>query len=837
MSAGESQSFLSISSHSNNQLLKQEAIEASPDYNTQSSDVSSKSSADSIDVKDDIKSLTEKLSAALVNVSAKEDLVKQHSQVAEEAIAGWEKAENEAVVLKQKLQDAVHQNSALEDRVSRLDGALKECVKQLRQAREEQELKIVEAVAKTSRDWETTKFELESRLLELKNKAESVSFSPDLWHKIEALEKENSALKLELSSNLEEMEFRTIERDLSIQAAETATKQQLESVKKVAKLEAECRILKARGCESCSVNAEITASASTYVESLTDDQSDIWASALIAELDQFKNEKVNRNVPGSSVEIDLMDDFLEMERLAALPETKSEYQFLEAKTTVKQSIDGDNLLKEEHETMIHRTLELEEKLEKLEAEKVELEIALAKSQENLEASELQLRDMETKLSELRTELCMTNEAKHHLESQLSTLETDAESMSTKIDSVEAEIEKESTLLEQVSVNTNKSKQLLESQFINSKEEAEMMSSKIHLLEMELAEMRIELCMKDEAKLHLESQLSTLETDAETMSAKIDSLEAEIEKERTLSQQVSAHATESKQLLESQLISIKADAWMMSAKIDLLETELVELREELCTSNETKQHLKSQLSTLETDAETMSTKIDSLEAEIEKERTLSEQVLVTANKSKKLLESQLISIKEEARMTSAKIDSLETEVEKERALSSQIAVKCRELEEELSRKQQEAELQQTANSNFEPKIKQEDLAVAAGKLAECQKTIASLGQQLKSLATLEDFLIDTTSIPEFLRGGSLIKSGGGEPWELHYNETYYRKGDAESPRASAICHGQSVNKDGNTPPSSSSSSSVMSSKHGSSEKNRNGFAKFLVRSKNGIQLEI
>ncbi|KAK8552327.1 hypothetical protein V6N13_120737 [Hibiscus sabdariffa] len=53
----------------------------------------------------------------------------------------------------------------------------------------------------------------------------------------------------------------------------------------------------------------------------------------------------------------------------------------------------------------------------------------------------------------------------------------------------------------------------------------------------------------------------------------------------------------------------------------------------------------------------------------------------------------------------------------------------------------------SNRTFEVKIKQEDLATAAGKLAECQKTTASLGQQLKYLATLEDFLIDTTIIPE------------------------------------------------------------------------------------------
>ncbi|XVF64568.1 hypothetical protein PTKIN_Ptkin09bG0179100 [Pterospermum kingtungense] len=695
-SPGETESSGSISSHFERYSDDQEAFKASPNSNTQSPEVSSKASTNSEDVNDSIKCLTQKLSAALVNVSAKEDLVKQHAKVAEEAIAGWEKAENEVEVLKQKLEAAVQKNSTLEDRVSHLDGALKECVRQLRQAREEQEQKIHEAVAKTTRDWETTKFELESQLLELQNKAESAKyeplpdFSPDHLKKIEALEKENSALKLELSSQLEEMEIRTIERDLSTQAAEIASKQHLESIKKVGKLEAECRRLKAIACKSSLINDRKSPSASSiYVESLAYSQSDSgerlnveidahkrsglkankgepscsdsWASALIAELDQFKNEKViNRNLPGSSIEIDLMDDFLEMERLAALSETKSENQCLESKAAPKQSKqskDSDGLLKSELEAMIHRTAELEEKLENIEVEKAELEIALSKSQESLKASEIQLRDSKMKLGELQRELCMANEAKQHLE----------------------------------------------------------------------------------------SQLSSMETDAETMSEKIDSLKAEIEKERALSAQVSVNTDESKKLLESQLISLEA----------------------------------------------------------------------------------------EARTMSAKIDSLETEVEKERALSAQITVKCQALEEELSRKKQEAELQQTANSNVEVKIKQqEELAVAAGKLAECQKTIASLGQQLKSLATLEDFLIDTTSIPGFSRGEALIPKAGGEPWKLHSNETLPSKKDPESPRVCADHSGPSVNKnDGNTPPSSSSSSSTVS------EKSRNGFAKFFTRSKNGVQLEI
>lgn len=51
-----------------------------------STETSSNSSEN--EVQETVKSLTEKLSAALLSISAKEDLVKQHSKVAEEAVSG-----------------------------------------------------------------------------------------------------------------------------------------------------------------------------------------------------------------------------------------------------------------------------------------------------------------------------------------------------------------------------------------------------------------------------------------------------------------------------------------------------------------------------------------------------------------------------------------------------------------------------------------------------------------------------------------------------------------------------------------------------------------------------
>lgn len=460
---------------------------------------------------------------------------------------GWEKAENEVAVLKQQLEAAVQENLGLEDRVNRLDGALKECVRQLRQAREEQEEKISEAVVKKTREWESTKFELESQLLELQTQVEAakayppVPFDPDLCHILEGLEKENSALKHELLSQSEELqalekensalryeflsqseelEIRTIERDLSTQAAETASKQHLDSIKKVAKLEAECRRLKAARRSSSIHDHRPVAASLLHIESLTDSQSDngeqlntgeinlhqtssfevnvsepscsdSWASALIAELDQFRNEKVvSRNIPASPIEIDLMDDFLEMERLASLPQTKHKGHSHESQAVLSHVSNEDSSLRAELETMTHRMAELEdklekkeaekveleialtvmaeleEKLEKLEAERAELEIALTVSQDCIKTSEIQLREAEIKLEELQKELDSANESKQALESLLIAMEADAKIMSSRVDSLEADIKKEHAMSAEIGVRCRE----LEDELLKKKQE-------------------------------------------------------------------------------------------------------------------------------------------------------------------------------------------------------------------------------------------------------------------------------------------------------------------------------------------------------------------------------
>ncbi|EOX92710.1 hypothetical protein QUC31_003780 [Theobroma cacao] len=638
--------------------------QAGATHSSLSLEVTSKAVPMDEEVNDNVKSLTEKLSAALINISAKEDLVKQHAKVAEEAVSGWEKAEKDVLALKQQLDAAIKKTAALEDRVGHLDGALKECVRQLRQAREEQERRIHEAVAKKCHEWESSKSELESQLVDLKaqlqtTKSETAaSVDPDLHPKLEAFEKENSALKLQLLSRAEELQLRIIERDLSTQAAETASKQHLESIKKLAKLEAECRKLKVIARKASPANDQKSYAASSIcVDSFTDSQSDSgdrllavetnmrkmsglemnecetsrsesWTSALITELDQFRNEKaVGRNIMAPSVEINLMDDFLEMERLAALPDTESATGFNEAGLVSDQTSTVENPLKAEVETFIHRIAELEGKLAMTEAEKLELKLAFTESQKQLETLQNQLREAETKLADLQTQLALAD---------------------------------------------------------NSKQAAE-----------------------DEVKV--------------------------------------------------------------------------------------------------------------------------------ANMNREVAESRFRDAEIEVKTLLSKVTSLEEEVGREQALSARNVSKCKELEDELSKLKREAELrldaerQLVASYNEELKAQQDkELAIAASKLAECQKTIASLGRQLKSLATLDDFLIDPDKPLELVDGGLQCPKNGEEQPKPGSTYMDFSKRGAESSKL--VGEYVKYSQNGNAVESTLPLKPVTAS-----DKSRTGFGKIVPRSRSGKQV--
>ncbi|KAF3777748.1 Filament-like plant protein [Nymphaea thermarum] len=522
--SGDTESSGSLSSHSERCSDEQEVSRASPN-DAQSQMESANMVVDASD--ETVKSLTEKLSAALLNASAKEDLVKQHARVAEEAVSGWERAETEAIILKQHLEAVTQQNSVLEDRVGHLDDALKECVRQLRQAREDQEQKIHEALVERTKVWDSIKFELENRILELETQLKaSKGDSPSMKAKLVSAEQENAALKRQLIMCTEELEVRSIERDLSTQSAEIASKQHLDSIKKLARLEAECRKLRALSRKASASwqtppaaiqEADYRSVTSlVFVDSLADSQSDhgdrllaiendlqdfhgssgkpsslelnekelscsdSWASALIAELDQFKNEKVGTKnfTVTASKNLYLMDDFLEMEKLAASEngglQNDLRQEVGDGGNEMLAQENGASCLKEELEALQHRVSDLEEQVENLTAEKVGLETTLAECQGRLEVKSRRLMEVEQTLLEIQQQLASAKDAnrrfevdfeaicvqKESVEMELKAANASINALKTNVDMLQAKIEEERTSSANVQVKCQELEEML-----------------------------------------------------------------------------------------------------------------------------------------------------------------------------------------------------------------------------------------------------------------------------------------------------------------------------------------------------------------------------------------
>ncbi|KAJ6731037.1 FILAMENT-LIKE PLANT PROTEIN 4 [Salix viminalis] len=224
-------------------------------------------------LEDQIKDLNEKLSAAHSELTTKENLVKQHAKVAEEAVSGWEKAEAEALALKNHLETVTLSKLTAEDRASHLDGALKECMRQIRNLKEEHEQKVQEVVLNKNKQLDKIKMDFEAKIANLdqellRSAAENAALSRSLQDcsnmvikvseeksqadaeidllksNIESCEREINSLKYEFHVVSKELEIRNEEKNMIMRTAEAANKQHTEGVKKIAKLEAECQRLR-----------------------------------------------------------------------------------------------------------------------------------------------------------------------------------------------------------------------------------------------------------------------------------------------------------------------------------------------------------------------------------------------------------------------------------------------------------------------------------------------------------------------------------------------------------------------------------------------------------------
>uniref|UniRef100_A0A7C9ECM2 Filament-like plant protein 7 n=1 Tax=Opuntia streptacantha TaxID=393608 RepID=A0A7C9ECM2_OPUST len=221
----------------------------------------------------DLRDLSDKLSSALSECDAKDELAKKHAKTAQEALAGWEKAEAKALSLNQELDEAMKQRKICDERTTHLDAALKECMQQLRFVREDQEKRIHDVLLKASKELEETKMFLREKLAESDKKIAKLTADNSQLNKmlvlkeqvieeltqqrakveadtnalglrVESLEKENNSLRYEVRILEKEVDIRNEEREFNRRSADAAHKQHLENVKKIAKLESECQRLR-----------------------------------------------------------------------------------------------------------------------------------------------------------------------------------------------------------------------------------------------------------------------------------------------------------------------------------------------------------------------------------------------------------------------------------------------------------------------------------------------------------------------------------------------------------------------------------------------------------------
>ncbi|CAL9089047.1 unnamed protein product [Musa textilis] len=261
------------SSHSTLSNTGGNQVDQDVNYTVNYVQISAESYAHVTELENQVNVLNEKLSATLIEMTAKDDLVKQHAKVAEEAVSGWEKAEAESSALKHQLESVTLLKLTAIERASHLESALKECMKQTRNVKEESEQKLHDVIFAKTKQWEKIKAELEAKLVAfeeelLKASAENAALSRSIQEcsdilmqvsdekmqadteievlktNIDSCKKEINSLKYELHVTSKELEIRNEEKNMSTKSADAANKQHLEDVKKISKLEAECQRLR-----------------------------------------------------------------------------------------------------------------------------------------------------------------------------------------------------------------------------------------------------------------------------------------------------------------------------------------------------------------------------------------------------------------------------------------------------------------------------------------------------------------------------------------------------------------------------------------------------------------
>ncbi|KAL3814245.1 hypothetical protein ACJIZ3_015513 [Penstemon smallii] len=305
-------------------------------------EVQSLPSEKELDLQNSLKTLNHKLDSVLDECSAKDKLLQGYQKTAEDALTDKHKAEEQVLRLKQELDQVLQQKVAL-------NSALKDTMLQLNQLRKEQDQRVGTAVFEATKEFKNAHKELEEKSSYLSNvllvkdkliedlnncKCQTEAEFEALMTRLDSVEKENAFLRYEYRSLDKELHLRNDELGYSHRSLEASQKQNLDNVKKVKKLEAECQRLRGmtrkRYCNEIPSKKlgfivdrvkELENENNILKECLAKKEEEI-ACLLKAEdsgLTLSDSNEISHSHswgPALASEMSLMDDFLEMEKLA-----------------------------------------------------------------------------------------------------------------------------------------------------------------------------------------------------------------------------------------------------------------------------------------------------------------------------------------------------------------------------------------------------------------------------------------------------------------------------------------------------------------------------------------
>ncbi|KAL7156834.1 hypothetical protein ABFS83_02G036000 [Erythranthe nasuta] len=307
-----------------------------------------------IDLGNTVEALNEELASVLDECSAKQELVEKYKKTAENAIADKHKADEEIERQKHELHEIRQQRGAESERLfADLNSALKDCMEQLNQSRKEQDQKIEYAVSEKSKEFEKSRNKLEEKIGNLT--AESAYFSKALvvkekiigdlnriknqtegelevlMKRLDSIEKENAFLRYEFRALEKEVEFGRC-------SLEASRKKHSENLKKIKKLEGECQRMRGLTQKKLPDSSSTPENTRKKMGLLVDQVRDLEKENKVLkeclakkEEEAFYSRKsfeekfssVNSNEVASSrswgaSDMSLMDDFVEMEKLAII---------------------------------------------------------------------------------------------------------------------------------------------------------------------------------------------------------------------------------------------------------------------------------------------------------------------------------------------------------------------------------------------------------------------------------------------------------------------------------------------------------------------------------------